>query len=105
MVGLEVTSRYARAEGAGGVERGAGVEDAGDFGDEETEADADGGDEGAFVFLGGEHENAEDEEGGQELRVVMLVKCDVVEFGMYGPFRGIVLVLRSLGVIELSGRS
>ena len=62
VVRLEVSSRDAGPEGARGVEGGAGVEDASDFGDEEGEADADWGDEGAFVFFHGEHEDCEDEE-------------------------------------------
>ena len=63
VVRLEVASRDAGAEGAGRVERGAGVVDARDFGDEEGEADADWGDEGALVFFDGQHEDCEDEEG------------------------------------------
>ena len=44
----------------------AGEVDASEFGDEEGEADADGGEEGALVLLGGEHEDGEDKLGGEE---------------------------------------
>lgn len=67
VVDLEIRARDARAERARRVDGGAGVVDAGDFDDEEGEADADGGDEGVFGFLGGEHEDCEDELGGEEL--------------------------------------
>lgn len=43
-----------------------GIVDAGQLGDEKCEADADGGEESAFVLLGGKHEDGEDELGGQE---------------------------------------
>ena len=46
--------------------RTSGEEDAGELGDEESEADADGSEEGALVLLGGEHEDGEDELGRKE---------------------------------------
>ena len=64
MVVVEFAEDDAGTEGAGGVEAAAGVVDAHELGDEEGEADADGGDEVAAVFLGGEHEDCEDELGG-----------------------------------------
>ena len=72
----------AGAEGAGGVERAAGVVDADEFCDEESEADADGGDEGCWkVLVGGkgrmmgrhtfmlllcQHEDGKDQFGGED---------------------------------------
>jgi len=51
--GVEDAGHDAGAEGAGGVERAAGVVDANEFCDEESEADADGGDEGCWKVLVG----------------------------------------------------
>ena len=67
MIALEVRRHYAGPEGAGRVERGSGVVDAGNLGYEKRETDADGRDEGVFGFLRGEHEDGEDEEGAEEL--------------------------------------
>ena len=66
MVAREVSVHDAGPEGAHGVQAAASVEDAHQLGDEEGEADADGGEEGGFGFLGREHEDGDDEEGGQE---------------------------------------
>jgi len=55
VVAGEVGAGDTRAEGARGVDRAARVVDAGEFDDEQGEADADGGDEGVFGLFGGEH--------------------------------------------------
>jgi len=66
-VTLELRSGDTGTEATSGVDRSTSVVDASDLDDEEREADADGGDEGVFGLLGGEHEDCEDEVGGQEL--------------------------------------
>jgi len=80
--GVEDAGYDAGAEGAGGVEGAAGVVDADEFCDEESEADADGGDEGCWkVLVGGkgrrmrrrtfmlllcQHENGKDQFGSED---------------------------------------
>lgn len=59
VVRLERGACYAGAERSRRVETGPGVEYAGDFGDEEGEADADGGDERVFGLLGGEDKDCD----------------------------------------------
>lgn len=55
----------AGAQAAGRVQTAARVVDADEFGDKEGQADADGGDEGGLVLLLSQHEDSEDELGGQ----------------------------------------
>jgi hypothetical protein len=64
----EICSCDARPEAASWVHGSSGIVDAGDFDDEEREADADGGDEGVFGLFSGKHEDGEDQVGGEELR-------------------------------------
>jgi hypothetical protein len=63
----EICGCYARAKAASWIDRCARVVDAGDLDDEEREANADGGDEGVFGLFGGEHQDGEDQVGGEEL--------------------------------------
>ena len=62
----EIAVHDAGAERADGVQAAAGVVDAQELGDEQAETDADGGEEGGFGFLGREHEDRDDQEGGEE---------------------------------------
>ncbi len=66
MVGVEGAQDDAGAECASWVEAAAGVVDAEEFCNEEGKADSDWSDEGGTVFLGGEHEDCEDELGCEE---------------------------------------
>ena len=66
MFGREGGEGYAGTEGAGGIETAAGPVDASEFCDEQSQAYADGSDEGGFVLFRGEHEDGEDEFGGEE---------------------------------------
>lgn len=66
VLGGEARGDDAGPEAAGRVQAAARVVDAAHLGDEEGEADADGGDEGGAVLLGREHEDGEDELEGQD---------------------------------------
>jgi hypothetical protein len=57
---------YTRTKATCRVQASTCEEDAYKFCNEESETDADGGEEGGFVFFGCEHEDGEDEEGGEE---------------------------------------
>ena len=62
----EISVDDAGSKRAHGVQATAGVEDAHQLRYEEGETDANGGEEGSLGFLGREHEDGDDEEGGQE---------------------------------------
>ena len=66
MVAGEVAGDNAGPKAPGWVQTAASVEDSDQFGDEECEADADGGEEGGFVLFGCEHEDGDDEHRGEE---------------------------------------
>jgi len=66
VIAVEAVLDDGRAERSRWVQAPAGEVYADQLRDEEGESDADGGDEGALVLLGREHEDAEDELGGED---------------------------------------
>lgn len=66
MVTGEIVRHDTRSKAPCGIQGAAGEEDSYEFGDEERETNADGREVGGFVFFGCEHEDCEDEEGGEE---------------------------------------
>lgn len=107
MIPRERRSSHAGAEATRRVHGGASVIDAGDLDDKEREADADGREEGVFGFFGGEHEDCEDEVGGQELvRVGVSYRELANDCGGCGriPFLGITLARYSCLELMLSAQ-
>lgn len=66
VLGIERGGDDTGPKAAGRVEGAAGELDADELGDEEGEADPDGGDKGGAVLLGREHVDGEDELGGED---------------------------------------
>jgi hypothetical protein len=66
MISRKLAGHYTRSETAGGIQTASSEEDAHHFGNKQAQADPDGRQKCGFVFLCCQHEDCEDEHGGQE---------------------------------------
>ena len=66
MIAVEVSIHNSWAEGARWIQAASRKVDTDELGYEERQTDADGGDKSAFVLLGSEHEDGENEFGSEE---------------------------------------